>query len=214
MFSRNFGEILDKSIHAKTNAMSIIRNKILNKLYIPFKEKRLWSFCCHRFDKKLGGEHGPAHWRRVAVFGEILSRMDPSVDPMVVRAFACLHDVCRRDNGNDLAHGARAARLVQEIRKTYLSYLNDEQVSALQTACSVHTVARTGDSPTINACLDADRMDLLRCGIMPDGGRMASENGAKIVGKDGFETMWGRVDYAYNRASSMDDVLRFVFMSK
>ena len=36
---------------------------------------------------------------------------------------------------------------------------------------------RTGN-PTVDACFDADRLDLMRVGIIPDSKRMATERGA------------------------------------
>lgn len=45
----------------------------------------------------------------------------------------------------------------------------------------MHTVEhRTGD-PTIDACFDADRLDLWRVGIKPDPSLMATEIGADLA---------------------------------
>lgn len=166
---------------------------------ISFREKLLWLFCRMRFNNKLGAEHGPKHWRRVAVFGDILCNLNPQADRMVVRAFACLHDVERVSNLDDNEHGQRAAFLVWKLRRTLLSYLNDTQVGLLAEACSLHTFAlsvpkdRLGGA-TVNACFDADRMDLPRAGIIPDPERMASRGGAWLVsGEDFVEAVWERV---------------------
>ena len=41
---------------------------------------------------------------------------------------------------------------------------------------------KTGD-PTIDACFDADRLDLGRVGIIPDPGRLATEKGKELARK-------------------------------
>ena len=44
-------------------------------------------------------------------------------------------------------------------------------------ACELHTVCHCTGNPTIDACFDADRLDLMRVGITPDPERMATERG-------------------------------------
>ena len=53
--------------------------------------------------------HGPIHWRRVAWSGKVLAEETEGADAAVVQAFAYLHDVRRRNDGDDPEHGARAA---------------------------------------------------------------------------------------------------------
>lgn len=164
---------------------------------VRFMEWRLLRFCQRRFDDHLGVEHGPSHWRRVAAFGDILCDRNPEVDRMVVRAFACLHDVEREDNYDDLEHGPRAAELVRRIRWTHLRYLDDTQVGLLSEACRVHTTAARTGNPTVDACLDADRLDLCRCGIIPDPERMASREGAELAAhEDYINAVWKAVNAA------------------
>ena len=47
----------------------------------------------------------------------------------------------------------------------------------LRRACMEHTITERTGVPTIDACFDADRMDLPRVGYMPDPDRMASALG-------------------------------------
>lgn len=71
--------------------------------------------------------------------------------------------------------------LVDVIRRSELSFLDDCQISKLKRACQLHThVLRTGDM-TVDICFDADRMDLVRVGIIPLPERMATKQGAKLV---------------------------------
>ena len=52
--------------------------------------------------------------------------------------------------------------------------------------CEMHTVVpRTGDI-TVNICFDSDRMDLLRVGILPVPERMATKQGAELVGNPNY----------------------------
>lgn len=169
-------------------------NKQITNLRIRIKQRRLWLFCKRHFNKNLGEEHGPAHWKRVALFGEMLCMMDPAADNTVINAFACIHDVERKNNLDDPGHGTRAAELAEKLRGNLLNYLDGHQMEMLKTACIVHTHLQRTDSPTVNACLDADRMDLPRYGTRPDPQRMASEKGAETVsGEDFRERVWEKL---------------------
>lgn len=134
----------------------------------------------------LGDTHGISHWKRVRENGKKL--LDSNVDPVVVQFFAYLHDSCRQDDFEDLHHGVRAAEWISSIRDLYLQCLTDEQIEKLKTACRLHTVTqRTGD-PTVDACFDADRLDLWRVGILPDPKKMATSQGAKMA--KAFSRSW------------------------
>ena len=133
----------------------------------------------------LDDTHGMPHWERVERNGMRIAAND--VDKDVVRCFAYLHDSGRTDNGYDLEHGPRSARLAMTLRDTLLCGLTDEQMEKLLRACREHTITqRTGDI-TIDTCFDADRLDLPRVGITPDPHRMATVNGA-LAARDMNET--------------------------
>jgi uncharacterized protein len=141
--------------------------------------EKLRNFSANRWPKELGATHGVKHWDRVAKFGEML--FQEGADMEVIKAFAYLHDSQRRDNAEDLNHGQRASDFIDTIRNTELKALNDEQIAKLKTACRLHTIEhRTGDI-TVDICFDADRMDLLRVGIIPLPDRMATKKGAELV---------------------------------
>lgn len=130
---------------------------------------------------KMGKEsiHGIDHWDRVARNGEALHV--PGADMEVVSCFAYLHDVERQSDAYDVEHGPKAAELIDQIRKSVLDFLDDKQIGLLKDACTFHTtVPRTGN-PTIDACFDADRLDLPRVGIVPDPNRMATKEGAEMA---------------------------------
>ena len=124
----------------------------------------------------LGVCHGVSHWERVERNGLLLVTDD--VNTTVVRLFAYLHDKWRVDNGEDMEHGKRAAENLPALRHTLLAGITDEEFILLRMACKLHTVCHRTGNPTIDACFDADRLDLMRVGITPDPKKMATERGA------------------------------------
>ena len=136
---------------------------------------------------RLGWVHGVSHWDRVYDNGMRL--ITPEVNPTVVGLFAYLHDSCRRNDGADPYHGPRAAALIDRIRSTRLASVSDEENMLLKEACRLHTGrARTGN-PTIDACFDADRLDLWRVGITPDPRRLATEKGKAIARNTNYDAL-------------------------
>ena len=123
----------------------------------------------------LGVCHGVSHWERVERNGLMLATDE--VNRTVVRLFAYLHDKWRVDDWEDLEHGKRAAENLPALRGTLLECLTDEEFELLRKACELHTVCHSTGNPTIDACFDADRLDLMRVGIMPDPEKMATERG-------------------------------------
>ena len=132
---------------------------------------------------KLGAYsiHGISHWDRVASNADTLCTSD--VDSLVVRAFAYIHDVERVNESDDWQHGPRAALLVDEIRSSVLSFLNDQEIEQLKDACRLHTIRHKTEDATVNACFDADRLDLGRVGITPNPNKMATVQGRIIAEK-------------------------------
>ena len=109
---------------------------------------------------------------------EIMLLATEKVNIKVVRLFAYLHDHKRINDGWDLEHGQRAAENLDNIRRTLLAGLTDDEFGMLRRACMEHTTTQRTGIPTIDACFDADRLDLPRVGYRPDPIRMASELGA------------------------------------
>ncbi|HEV2608887.1 MAG TPA: hypothetical protein VGU61_01370, partial [Noviherbaspirillum sp.] len=110
--------------------------------------------------------HGPAHWSRVRLNGKLIAQAS-GADWKVVELFAFLHDSQRYDDGRDPEHGPRAAEYALS-KHGVLFRLEPAQLTALVTACRGHTRERFIDSTTVQACWDADRLDLFRVGILPD----------------------------------------------
>lgn len=123
----------------------------------------------HKLDLEHSG-HGPHHWFRVINNGLRLASMDSEIDPDVVIAFGLLHDSARTHDEHCLKHGPESARVINELRD--LIPIDNEQLLWLMIACQNHTSASVDDFPifdhTIRACMDADRLDLWRVGILPN----------------------------------------------
>lgn len=117
--------------------------------------------------------HGVDHWRRVGRNGEKLAAATAGADPRVVQVFAAFHDSQRTNDGRDPAHGARAAALVRRLRLD----LNREQLDTLSAALVDHDRGRVSDDPTVGACWDADRLDLVRLGMKINPARLSTEAG-------------------------------------
>ena len=127
----------------------------------------------------LGELHGISHWERVDRNGQLLAT--PDCDLTVIRLFAYLHDSCRENDSHDINHGLRAAKMIESLRKTLLKDLSVHQFKMLQEACRLHTTTHSTGNPTIDACFDADRLDLGRVGITPDPEKMATAKGKELA---------------------------------
>lgn len=128
--------------------------------------------------------HGLSHWENVERNGLKLAEMTEGVNERVVRLFAYLHDHKRTSDGVDNEHGPDAAEALIDISSTLLADLSEDEFEMLYKACKIHTSAKepTGN-PTIDVCIDSDRLDLPRVGITPDPERMLTEAG-KILAEE------------------------------
>ena len=162
-----------------------------NQSNMPFDYSNLRSFSISRWPEEMGTTHGVEHWDRVAKFGQMLYQEDADMD--VILAFAYLHDSERKNNAVDDEHGKRASAFIDTIRYTELRALSNEQIAKLKRACELHTIEHSTEDVTIDTCFDADRMDLLRVGIMPDPKRMATKRGAELVSDPYYEVYYQEV---------------------
>lgn len=119
------------------------------------------------------------HCDRVADNGKRL--FVPGANPNVIIAFAYLHDIARSDSNSDPGHGERATQIIDEIRRTHLADFSDIEIRLLKDACRLHETAERTGNKTIDICLDADRLDLPRLGIIPTPEQMATEKGAQLA---------------------------------
>jgi hypothetical protein len=62
-----------------------------------------------------------------------------------------------------------------------LEFLNDEQVNLLWFACKNHNDGIISDNVTIGTCFDSDRIELIRCGMVPKPSLMSTKTGIRIA---------------------------------
>jgi len=141
------------------------------------------SWALSQFTLGTDSHHGPEHWEKVYNNGVMLAEKTPGTDILVVKLFSLLHDCRRTQDGYDSSHGKRAARSLPGIRGS-LIFLDDEQFSLLETACSGHTDGNISDDPTIGCCWDADRLELPRVGIKLKRRFFSTQAARDIIGAD------------------------------
>lgn len=120
------------------------------------------------------GTHGVPHWSRVWFHGRRLALV-MGLDPAVLAWFAYLHDSRRFDEHRDPEHGARAADFALQLhRERVITELARPDLERLCEAMRLHSDGHTEGDPVLQACWDADRLDLTRVGIEPDPGLLCT----------------------------------------
>jgi len=104
--------------------------------------------------------HGEEHWRRVATLGLNIAEAN-GADRLLVVLFAMFHDAMRFNLGKDDDHGMRGGFLAACMNAELLG-LDEERLDKLDMVCRDHSIGSTSEDPTIGACWDADRVDLIR----------------------------------------------------
>ena len=113
------------------------------------------------------GTHGINHWKRVEANGLKIANVT-GANPKIVSLFAYLHDSRRLNEWTDDGHGARGARFAAQLRFDYFD-LSDRDFDCLYYAIEKHSDGLISDSDvTVEACWDADRLDLTRVGVTPN----------------------------------------------
>jgi uncharacterized protein len=112
-----------------------------------------------------GSIHYIDHWARVLENGRRLAPVTGArID--VVELFAVFHDAGRVNDGNDAWHGARGARLAEQLHGVHF-HLDEPGMALLTWACTEHTLGKLEADVTVQTCWDSDRLDLGRAGIHP-----------------------------------------------
>jgi uncharacterized protein len=121
----------------------------------------------------LRGYHGVVHWARVFENGLRIAEAN-GADVDVVMLFALFHDARRINEDRDHGHGQRGGDFAKSLRGT-LVHRDDHRFDLLYEACRLHTDGHTEADPTIQACWDADRLDLGRVGVKPARHRLCTD---------------------------------------
>jgi uncharacterized protein len=112
------------------------------------------------------GTHGIGHWARVRENGLYIADNIIGVNKTIIELFAVFHDSGRQNEHIDDGHGYRGAELANQLRGTFFE-LGDQDFELLYTACCHHTDTHFHENITVQACWDADRLDLGRVGKTP-----------------------------------------------
>ncbi len=119
--------------------------------------------------------HGEQHWQRVAAHALYLAEQTAGADPLVAALFGVFHDSMRVNDGIDPGHGRRGGRLALQLNGSL--GLDARRLDLLVEACADHTKGKTSTDPTIGACWDADRLDLVRLGFRLDARKISTDAG-------------------------------------
>lgn len=112
------------------------------------------------------GIHGFPHWCRVHENG-LLVAVKNGANQKVVEYFAFCHDSQRENEDHDPCHGYRASEFIRSTLTPYLD-LSKTDLDLLCLACNMHTDGFVDGEITVQTCWDADRLDLMRVGILPN----------------------------------------------
>lgn len=149
-------------------ARHVLRADVLNHLKSVFRLD--WS-----------GLHGLPHWTRVMRYGLRLAQCEGG-DPWVAAWFAVLHDHQRWSEGRDRDHGVRAADAMDAIAdRGWFEGLTRSQLDLIDEAIRHHSDGWVHSNPSIGACWDADRLDLVRLGIAPSHGLLSTNTARKMA---------------------------------
>lgn len=143
--------------------------------------RAVWDKLVSEFRGHHSAIHGPAHWRRVEANGLKIAAINHA-SPSIIRLFAMLHDSRRADDSDERAHGELAAEYAATLRGKFFD-LDDNSFQLLHYACRWHTHGQISSDPTIGACWDADRLDLIRVGIVPDPDLMSTGPGKGLAAR-------------------------------
>jgi len=109
--------------------------------------------------------HGTPHWSRVFYFGHYLSELNDH-DKENAAFFSIFHDSKRFEDNSDPLHGQRGAEFFKTFDK--IIHVSPEQKEIIYEACKVHNTLKQSDIIEVGLCLDSDRLDLWRVGIIPE----------------------------------------------
>ena len=149
--------------------------------------EQVWEMVLKETTVRMGSVHGPNHWARVERNGIYIAKRT-GADELIVRLFALFHDCMRLNDFRDNGHGQRGADFAKSKREA-LGFLTDQQFEKLYFACQWHTDKIHTDDPTIEACWDADRLDLKRVLIRPKAKYLNTEPAKKMAQNKNFSLL-------------------------
>jgi uncharacterized protein len=136
-----------------------------------FSKNNVLEIVKKNFKLDLYDIHGTNHWERVFLNTQKLSKYY-NIESEVFELFAILHDSQRLDNYADIEHGKRAKKFTEILIKEGIINLDINDQERLLFACENHTKPnkqhKLFKDLVIQICLDSDKMDIGRVGVMPN----------------------------------------------
>jgi uncharacterized protein len=138
--------------------------------------------------------HGQRHWSHVRRLGLELGNLLNLTDEQLrcIELFALTHDLARTNDGKNTVHSDDGSYLFVDVAKEVFPLLDGEQRGLIQICIKHHSDGITAEEAylnqsfrhiawreddiinTVGCCWDADRLDLLRLGIEPNGKYMST----------------------------------------
>ena len=150
---------------------NFFQRKKINQQNTIFSKPNILKIVQKEFELDLYGIHGINHWERVFLNTKKLSKYY-NVESEVFELFSILHDSQRLDEYTDLEHGKRARKFVEVLIKKGIIYLHKDDQKRLLYACENHTKSNKQhelySDLIVRICLDSDKMDIDRVGIIPN----------------------------------------------
>jgi uncharacterized protein len=148
----------------------------------PIDFPRLWAAVESQFRGNFLGIHAKPHWQQVERNGIALAKANGLSDDelVVVRLFSILHDSQRTSDGGDHGHGQLAAAYAQRQQGTHFT-LPMALLNKLADACARHEFGQITSDLLIGTCWDADRLDLVRIGVIPREELMNTPEGKRLA---------------------------------
>lgn len=146
--------------------------------------------------------HGVTHWTRVHRYGLLLadSLKLSEEERLAIALFGWTHDLARTDDNGGNQHSIDGAKYIQYVTDRLFSDFPETTLDVVTTAIRYHsdgmnaeealyelpivdnsTWSRESTLNTIGCCWDADRLDLLRLGIVPDESMMSTPYWKEIL---------------------------------
>lgn len=133
----------------------------------------IFKYLRENFALSWTGVHGAGHWSRVLKNGLLIAEKEGARTD-VIWLFAFLHDHMRENDCEERMHGLWAVNNAYDnLKGTYFD-IDDLGWTLLARAMELHSDGFVAGNITVQACWDADRLDLGRVGVIPDPARLCT----------------------------------------
>lgn len=175
--------ILKKLFPNKSRKQTFSLTEEEGRVFQP--HEKLFQVICDNYALNLNGIHGVVHWAQVYKNTQILANAY-ALHSDVFMLFALLHDSKRENDYEDFEHGIRAALSIQAYKHQGFIHLSQEDEERLEYACANHTRANKShmlyNDLVVQICLDADKLDIGRVGVIPHESHFLTDVAKKRVG--------------------------------